>query len=449
MATEAARAVGSALNDLFQRLGIERAHIAAARRRTDWHGLATLHPNRVGSLILVSPMAMDTTELQALGSRLLVLTGDQGAPAQIVRRLLTSLPHAISHTLRDYTSFPWSDVMADRSAEICPAMLDFLDFVGQRDPVATAKTSAEQQGEVAGIFYHIRGAGPPLVLMPLDLAPSQWEPLISLLSARYCTITLSGPTLGFVSVLEARGRSSYLSVVRALLDAVLIQPGETILEVGPGSGVVLRELARRTAGANRIIGVDINPYLLREATALAKREGLADTITLQEGSAEALPLAANSVDIALSCTVMEEGDADRMLGELVRVTRPGGRVAAIVRATDMPSWANLQLSTALRSKVDRPGLINAAGTAAGGCADASLYRRFHAAGLTELTFFPQHAAVTPTAEADRLASFVQGILGSLTPDDAAEWTDAVTQGEADGTFFIASSHHCAVGTKPT
>jgi len=54
------------------------------------------------------------------------------------------------------------------------------------------------------------------------------------------------------------------------------------------------------------------------------------------------PLAANSVDVALSCTVMEEGDADRMLGELVRVTRPGGRVGAIVRALDMPWWANLR-----------------------------------------------------------------------------------------------------------
>jgi hypothetical protein len=44
--------------------------------------------------------------------------------------------------------------------------------------------------------------------------------------------------------------------------------------------------------------------------------------------------------------------------------------------------------------------------------------------------------VTPTAEADRLASFVHGILGPLTPDEAAEWTDAITQGEANGTFFI-------------
>ena len=75
--------------------------------------------------------------------------------------------------------------------------------------------------------------------------------------------------------------------MRALLDAVRIRPGEAILEVGPGSGVVLRELARRTAGANPIVGVDINRYLLREAAALVQRAGLADRISFQEGSAEA------------------------------------------------------------------------------------------------------------------------------------------------------------------
>ena len=159
-----------------------------------------------------------------------------------------------------------------------------------------------------------------------------------------------------------------------------------VLEVGGGSGVVLRELARRTAGANRIIDVDINSYLLREATALAQREGLAEQMTFQEGSAEAIPLATDSVDVALSITVMEEGDAHRMLAELLRVTRPGGRIAAVVRSLDMPWWVNVPLSPALRAKVDRPGFIGTAGADQAGCADASLYRRFSAAGLTNLTF---------------------------------------------------------------
>ena len=413
---------------------------------TDWLGLATLHPERVGSLTLVSPQPMDAAVLQALGSRLLVVTGDQGPPAENVRRLLTRLPQAATYTLRDYTSLPWSDVMAERVAEIAPVMTDFLDRVGQGEPIAPVSL-LEQQGEAAGISYHIRGAGPPLVLMPLDLTPSQWEPLIPVISARYCTITLGGPMLGPPSLLEGRGRSNYLNVIRGVLDAARIQPAEAILEVGPGSGVVVRELARRTAGANPIIGVDINEYLLREALSLAKREGLSEMIDFREGSAEALPLAGNTVDVALSFTVMEEGNADRMLAELVRVTRPGGRVAVIVRAVDVPAWVNLPLSAALRAKTQRPGLFGS-GMSEGGCADASLYSRFSAAGLTELTFFPQFAAVTPAAEAVRLDGSAKQILASLNSDETADWQEAMTKAKANGTFFIAMPHHCAIGTKP-
>jgi len=107
---------------------------------------------------------------------------------------------------------PWSDLASERGAEIGTAMLDFLNRFEQGKSVTI--TLPPQQGEIAGISYRIRGAGRPLVLMPLDLAPAQWEPLIPQLSERYCTITLGGPALGAVSLLEARGRSSYIGVVR-------------------------------------------------------------------------------------------------------------------------------------------------------------------------------------------------------------------------------------------
>jgi SAM-dependent methyltransferase len=261
-----------------------------------------------------------------------------------------------------------------------------------------------------------------LVLMPLDLTPSQWEPLIELLSARYCTICLGGPLLGVVALLEARGRSDYLSVVRTVLDRADINAGDVVLEVGGGSGVVLREIARRTAGSSRIIDVDINRYLLRESAALANREGLAARMEFQRGSAGAVPLDDASVDTAFAITVLEEGDADRVLAELVRVTRPGGRIAAVVRALDLPWWSNLPLNPGLHSKVTRP--YSAAGAAQSGCADASLYRRFAAAGLCETWFFPQLAATTPEIEPVRLALLESQIVAALDPAERTEWQEA-------------------------
>ena len=89
-----------------------------------------------------------------------------------------------------------------------------------------------------------------------------------------------------------------MAVVRALLDALAIVPGESVLEIGCGSGVIMRELARQTGGANRLIGRDVNSYLLREARALARRAGLLDHIDFGEGRAEALPLADGAGDVA-------------------------------------------------------------------------------------------------------------------------------------------------------
>src|SRR5207253_2915356 len=81
---------------------------------------------------------------------------------------------------------------------------------------------------------------------------------------------------------------------------------------------------------------------------------------------------------------------------------------------DMPWWVNVPLSPALRAKVDRPGFIGTAGADPAGCADASLYRRFSAAGLPNLTFLPQLVAVTPVIWPARLSPFGSPMVGGLT-----------------------------------
>jgi SAM-dependent methyltransferase len=263
----------------------------------------------------------------------------------------------------------------DCTANIEAALLNDLS---KDQPQMESTVPGGLSGAVAGITYDSQGEGPPLVLLPLSLASSQWEPLLSRLSTRCRTVTLGGPELGFLAMLESRGRSAgYLSVVRRVMYAVQLRPGEVVLEVGCGSGVLDRWLARYTSQANRIIGVDVNRYLLREATALAMQEGLAHIITFQEGDAEALPFPDNHVGVVLSFTVLEEGNADRMLAELVRVAKPGGRVAVMVRALDIPWVVNVPLRPEVKTKAQTPrGFVGAQG-----CAER-FYRRFHQAGLT-------------------------------------------------------------------
>ena len=432
------------LVQLLQHLGIQRAHFAA-RGVGDWNGLVTIHPESISSLTLVCPQPFGPNDLGALAPQVLVLTGDREPPAERVRAAMASLPDARFETLSGYPVFAWSDPIADRTDEVGSAMIEFLARMDQAEGVETVDVP-EGEGAVAGISYRVQGSGPPLVLLPLQLAPSQWEPLLSKLSERYCTIVLGGAQVGFVVTLETRGRSGgYLSVVQKLIDETQLRPGESVLEVGCGTGVLDRWLARRTEGANKIVGLDINPYLLREATALARREGLeGGAIEFREGNAEELPFPDGSFDVTMSCTVMEEVDADRMLAEMVRVTRPGGRVAAIVRTVDMWRWINLPLRAEIKAKLEAPGSFGA-GVGEGGCADASLYRRFQQAGLAQVRMFPQLATYV---ERSTLEWQQEGILASLTPEETIEWRAAVAQAEPEGTFFITQPFHCAVGTKP-
>jgi SAM-dependent methyltransferase len=359
----------------------------------------------------------------------------------MVRQAMTSLPEATVVWLQGYFSPPWADAVADRAQDIEAA---FRAFLGRLDQPPRARAVLHPHGTVAGITYHSQGEGVPLVLLPLGLASSQWDPLLSPLSARYHTVMLGGPELGIMAILESRGRSpGYLGVVRQVMEAVQLRPGEVVLEVGCGSGVLARWLARYTARANRILGVDINRYLLREAAALAAQEGLADVIAFREGNAEALPLPDQHVDVAVSFTVLEEGDADRMLAEMVRVTKPGGRMAVVVRAMDVPWVVNVPLRPEAKTKAEIPrGFVGPQG-----CADASLYRRFHQAGLTQVQMLPQFAPFeqpqTPIGQFWQAA-----ILGALTAEETQEWQAGMAQAVAEGTYFIAQAHHGAIGIKP-
>src|SRR6516162_3624858 len=260
--------VEACLAQLLDHLGIAGAHFAG-RSLADVQGFIAKYPERVATLTLVCPTVLNPRSLAPLDARLMVLTGDHGLGARRVQAVLPDLPEATAVVLDDYAGLTWADLAADRGNDIDAAIREFH----QRQAALPAAGLREQEGEIAGISFRIRGAGPPLMLLPLDLSPGQWEPLIPALSARYCSITLGGPLLGSVASLEERGRSGYMAVVRGLLDALAIQPGESVLEVGCGSGVIMRELARRTTGANPLIGRDVNTYLLREARALARRAG--------------------------------------------------------------------------------------------------------------------------------------------------------------------------------
>ena len=435
MTEQRSQPVEERILQLLRHLGIDTAHVAAYLPG-DWDGLLERHPSAVASLNLICPRGVKTEVLRPHASRVLIVSGDGGNGVADLMRAVDDLPGVTLAMLRDYFSPMWADIMADRTDEVGSAMLEFLALRDKEKPLPPVQLP-EGEGEKAGISYTVKGTGPPLVLFPLGLAASQWDPLLPALADRYTTITVGGRYLGMVAFLETRG-PGYLRAVRTVVDEVGLEPGQTVLEVGCGAGTVARWLARYTGKRNLVVGADINAYLLREAARLAAAEGLDDVIEWRSANGEGLPFADGRFDAAMAFTVMEEGDADAMLAQLVRVTRPGGKVAAIVRSLDMPWWVNLRLPPDLRHKA-QTGMGD---VVEGGCADASLYGRMERAGLKDVVMLPQYATY---ASGERLQQQQERMASRLTPEEAEEWRQAIAA--AGNQFFISQPFHSAVGTK--
>jgi ubiquinone/menaquinone biosynthesis C-methylase UbiE len=108
-----------------------------------------------------------------------------------------------------------------------------------------------------------------------------------------------------------------------LCEAAELEAGSTVLDVACGNGNAALAAARRFC---HVTGLDYVPALLARAKERAAAERLA--IEFVEGDAEAMPFADASFDAVLSTYgVMFAPDQVRAARELVRVTRPGGKIA--------------------------------------------------------------------------------------------------------------------------
>jgi SAM-dependent methyltransferase len=114
-----------------------------------------------------------------------------------------------------------------------------------------------------------------------------------------------------------------------LLAVVRLRPGERVLDVGTGTGIVARLAAPNIGPTGSVAGLDASPAMLSIARAMAAEEGL--TVDWDEGQAEALPYPDESFDLVLSqFALMFFTDRAGALAEMRRVLIPGGRVALSV-----------------------------------------------------------------------------------------------------------------------
>ena len=116
---------------------------------------------------------------------------------------------------------------------------------------------------------------------------------------------------------------------RAMVAAVDARPGERVLDVATGTGLVASELVSRYGVS--VIALDQSPQMLAAARArLDRAPALARAVTLVEGQAEALPFADGEFDhLTFTYLLRYVEDPAATLRELARVVAPGGRIASL------------------------------------------------------------------------------------------------------------------------
>jgi ubiquinone/menaquinone biosynthesis C-methylase UbiE/class 3 adenylate cyclase len=284
---------------------------------------------------------------------------------------------------------------------------------------------------------------------PVDVFLVEWRPAVE---GRGYTLSHidADPELRSkaAGMLDLIGRDSHINRVRAHMLAWLDPaPGETVLDVGSGTGEDVLALRHFVGETGRVVGLDRSETLVREATRRATDEGVAG-VQFVHGDVLSLQFPDSYFD-AVRCDRVFQYLLEPLgaLREMRRVSRPGGRI--VIAETD---W-----ETAVFDAPDDEltGRINAAWLESrpNGRAGHQLYRLCKTAGLSEVKV---EGFVQIKTDLDDL--YRQGVLpalaraavdaGTVTSAEAARWVASIEHSAGEGSFLRAFTTFVVCGRVP-
>lgn len=167
---------------------------------------------------------------------------------------------------------------------------------------------------------------------------------------------------------------------KRLLRAANFQPGEQVLDISCGTGLVTFPIARGVGPKGHVTGIDLSEGMIEKAETLAKERGVSN-VTFKQMDAEVLDLNEALFDVAInSLGFMYYPDPDKAAIEMHRVLKPGGRTAALVWGRRSAcGWAEIFPIVDRRVKTDVCPLFFQLGTG------ESLGKTFEKAGFGKVT----------------------------------------------------------------
>lgn len=255
---------------------------------------------------------------------------------------------------------------------------------------------------------------------------------------------------------DPTGYIEYLRTVSALetvqfykrrsFHLMALGPGGHVLDVGCGRGDEVIALAQIVGDRGLSAGVDASATMIAQAKRRAQEAGV--HVELKVGDALALPFPDASFDATrIERTLQHLADPGRAIGELRRVTRPGGRVVGME-----PDWATLTVdapdsdATAIFLRVHLDRVTN-------GIIGRQLWRRFRDAGLEDLMCDTGVVVLTDFASADPVLGLTEATREAvgdraISAERAAAWLDSVRDADAHKRFFASLTGFLVSGRVP-
>ncbi|MCW3036895.1 MAG: hypothetical protein JWM17_2207 [Actinobacteria bacterium] len=251
----------------------------------------------------------------------------------------------------------------------------------------------------------------------------------------------------WAEVLELRATNPSQIQLRAdLIAAAWLKPGDTVVEVGCGTGITLVDLTVAVGPGGRTLGFEPQPLFAELARRRLGERGL-ERASVEIGTAEAIPLGDATVDAAVAQTVLVHvPGAAAALAEMCRVVRPGGRVASIDQDGDA-----LVIDHPDKALTRRLVVFSSDQRFADGWTGRRLPRMFRTAGLGDVTVTMRcHLETEPGnflhVMALRLAENALE-AGVITEAEWRSWTAGLAELAESGSFFASSNYYVCSGLK--
>lgn len=251
-----------------------------------------------------------------------------------------------------------------------------------------------------------------------------------------------------VTRLEARGQHPvFAKMMQDYLEAMEIVSAKTVLDLGCGTGVAARWIARQPKFTGKVIGIDLSAHLIAAAASLAEKEGVANRVEFNTGDTHALELEDASVEAVVAHTLVSHVDRPLVvIQEAARVVKPGGLVgifdgdyASLTFDQEDPGKSEEDDKALIQGLVAHPRVMR------------QMPKLLRKAGLELVHFFPY--AFAEVGKADFWASGIEAYSrlvtrsGAMTEEYAREWADNLKKDSEEGVFFGASNYYAYVARR--